>query len=67
MHESFLSRTLTTLFPHLDLECGKLTDLVSKEKVAKALRTAVASMQYGNEEFLADLVAEACSKSILLD
>lgn len=28
-----------------------------------ALRTSLASMQYGNEDFLADLVADACSKS----
>ena len=44
------------------LECEKLTDFYSKESVKKALRTPLASMQYGNEEFLADLVAEACSK-----
>ena len=30
--------------------------------MANALRTSVCSMQYGNEEFLADLVAEACSE-----
>lgn len=45
------------------LECGKLTDYLSKEEVVKALKTPLASKQYGNEDFLADLVAEACSKS----
>lgn len=42
------------------LECEKLSDFLSKECVTKALRTPLASMQYGNEDFLADLVAEAC-------
>lgn len=49
------------MFP-VGLECEKLTDFYSKESVAKALRTSLASMQYGNEDFLANLVAEACSK-----
>lgn len=43
------------------LECGKLTDFFSTKSVAEALRTPLASMQYGNEEFLANLVAEACT------
>ena len=46
----------------VDLVCDKLTEFHSKEAVSKALRTSICSMQYGNEEFLADLVAEACSK-----
>lgn len=49
------------LFP-VGLECEKLTDFFSKKSVVKALRTPLASMQYGNEDFLADLVAEACSE-----
>lgn len=54
------------LLPFLSgLECEKLTDYFSKMAVVKALRTSLASMQYGNEDFLADLIAEACSKSWL--
>jgi len=42
------------------LVCGSVEDLRSKVEVKRAVKTSVASMQYGNEEFLADLVAEAC-------
>lgn len=49
--------------PSPGLECAKLTDYLCKEEVVKALKTSLASMQYGNEDFLADLVAEACSES----
>lgn len=45
-----------------DLVCGSTSDLTSKEEVVKAIKTSLASMQYGNEDFLADLVADACSK-----
>ena len=44
------------------LECEKLMDFFDKQAVTKALKSSIASMQYGNEDFLADLVAEACSK-----
>lgn len=44
------------------LECERLTDFFDKQSVTKALKSSIASMQYGNEDFLADLVAEACSK-----
>lgn len=42
-----------------DLEADKVGDLRSQEEMSKALRTVIASKQNGNEEFLADLVAEA--------
>lgn len=42
--------------------CGKMADYSEKEAVTKALKTSLASMQYGNEEFLARLMADACSK-----
>ncbi|KAK7730858.1 T-complex protein 1 subunit theta [Cytospora paraplurivora] len=42
-----------------ELEVDKVEDLRSKEELAKAIRTVVASKQNGNEDFLADLVAEA--------
>ncbi|KAL1881405.1 hypothetical protein VTK73DRAFT_4165 [Phialemonium thermophilum] len=41
------------------LEVDKVTDIRSKPELSKAIRTVVASKQNGNEDFLADLVAEA--------
>lgn len=51
----------------LDLVCGTVEDLRNPEVLAKAIRPAIMSKQFGNEDFLAKLVADACSKcSILL-
>lgn len=46
------------------LECSKASNLRDKGEVVKAIKTAVASMQYGNEDFLAGLVAEACVNAL---
>ncbi|KAF3770155.1 T-complex protein 1 [Cryphonectria parasitica EP155] len=42
-----------------ELECDKIEDLRSQGEMSKALRTVIAAKQNGNEDFLADLVAEA--------
>ncbi|KUI65154.1 putative T-complex protein 1 subunit theta [Cytospora mali] len=42
-----------------ELEVDKVKDLTSREELSKAIRTVVASKQNGNEDFLAELVAEA--------
>ncbi|TLD03685.1 uncharacterized protein PgNI_11698 [Pyricularia grisea] len=42
-----------------ELEVDKVEELRSEEELSKALRTVIASKQNGNEDFLADLVAEA--------
>ncbi|KAK3295695.1 chaperonin Cpn60/TCP-1 family [Chaetomium fimeti] len=42
-----------------ELEVDKVEDLQSQEEISKAIRTVIASKQNGNEEFLANLVAEA--------
>ena len=42
-----------------DLSVDKVEDIRSQEELGKALRTVIASKQNGNEDFLADLVAEA--------
>ena len=34
----------------------------NKEEVIKPIRTSVMSKQYGNEDFLADLITDACCK-----
>jgi T-complex protein 1 subunit theta len=42
-----------------ELAVDKVEDIKSAEEVSKAIRTVIASKQNGNEDFLADLVAEA--------
>jgi len=42
-----------------ELTVDKVEDLRDQEELSKAIRTVVASKQNGNEDFLADLVAEA--------
>ena len=49
-------------FISVDLVMGKVKDLTDREEVTKAIRTAVMSKQHGNEDFLGQLIAEACSK-----
>lgn len=43
-----------------NLVIGRVKNIHSKEEVKKAIRTAVMSKQYGNEDFLADLITNAC-------
>lgn len=42
-----------------ELEVDKVEDIRSQEELSKAIRTVISSKQNGNEEFLAELVAEA--------
>jgi T-complex protein 1 subunit theta len=42
-----------------ELEVDKVEDIRSKDELSKAIRTVVASKQNGNEDFLAQLIAEA--------
>ncbi len=39
------------------LSCHEVNDISDKEAVKKVIRTAVMSKQYGNEDFLANLVS----------
>ncbi|XP_078495211.1 T-complex protein 1 subunit theta-like [Ciona intestinalis] len=43
-----------------DLVCNTVPDLRDLNVVTKALKTSLASKQYGNEDFLSKLIAEAC-------
>lgn len=43
----------------VELAVDKVADLASEEEIAKALKTTIASKQYGNEQFLSKLVAKA--------
>lgn len=45
----------------LDIVCGKVEDLRDVKAVKRAIRAAISSKQYGNEDFISDLVTEACS------
>merc|ERR1712168_1486728 len=42
------------------LVCDKVKDIRNKEEVVKAIRASIMSKQFGNEDFIAGLVAEAC-------
>jgi T-complex protein 1 subunit theta len=42
-----------------ELDVDKVEDLRSQDELSKAIRTVVGSKQNGNEDFLADIVAEA--------
>jgi len=43
-----------------DLVCSTVSDLRDVSAVTAALKTPIASKQYGNEDFLAELIASAC-------
>jgi len=42
------------------LTCYEVKNTKDEETVKKAMRTAVMSKQYGNEDFLSDLISKAC-------
>eukprot|EP00794_Sanderia_malayensis_P000454 gene454-1096_t len=46
------------ILPDLVCETGK--DLRNEKEVARFIKPAIASKQYGNEDFLAELIAKAC-------
>jgi len=43
-----------------EFTCWEVKDIKNLEQVTKGLKTAIASKQYGNEDFIAQLVARAC-------
>ncbi|EDV24579.1 uncharacterized protein TRIADDRAFT_25783 [Trichoplax adhaerens] len=47
-----------------DLVCGKVSNLRDESDVGNAIRTSVASKQYGYEGFLSDLIAKACISTV---
>lgn len=42
------------------LESGRVKDLKDRDSVAAAIKTAVMSKQYGSEDFLSQLICDAC-------
>ena len=45
-----------------DCVCSSAKNLHDINEATALIRTAVASKQYGNEDFLANLIAQACGK-----
>ncbi|KAF0304636.1 T-complex protein 1 subunit theta [Amphibalanus amphitrite] len=45
------------------LVCGEIKDLQSESELKRAIKPSVMSKQYGNEDFITDLVVKACSDS----
>lgn len=41
--------------------CHEIKDVKNNDELKKAIRTSVMSKQYGNEDFLADMIVKACS------
>eukprot|EP00057_Strongylocentrotus_purpuratus_P012920 XP_011667394.1 PREDICTED: T-complex protein 1 subunit theta [Strongylocentrotus purpuratus] len=56
-YEVALKKTLEIL---PELVCGTIKDLRNSQEVTQAIRTSVMSKQYGNEDFLAKMIAQAC-------
>lgn len=48
-----------------DLVCSSAKNLHDLTETTALIRTAVMSKQYGNEDFLAELIAQACSKDCI--
>lgn len=46
------------------ITCGSVDDLRDKASVKRAIKAAIGSKQYGDEDFIADLVTEACIKVV---
>ena len=46
----------------IDLVCGEVKDLTVKNEVKRAIGPSLIGAKYGNENFFANLVTEACSK-----
>lgn len=46
-----------------DCVCSSAKNLHDVNAAASLIRTAVMSKQYGNEDFLANLIAQACGES----
>ncbi len=62
MRFSLYHNCIFILINTIALECSKASNLRDKAEVVKAIKTSIGSMQYGNEDFLAGLVAEACGE-----
>lgn len=48
-----------------DCVCSTAKNLHDIDEATSLIRTAVMSKQYGNEDFLSNLIAQACGKSAI--
>lgn len=60
-YEMALDKTLE-LLP--SLVCHEVKDLRNEAQVAAGIKSAIASKQYGQEDFLTGLIAKACGKRL---
>lgn len=44
------------------LVCGEVKDMKDEEQVKRAIKPSVMSKQFGNEDFITDLITKACCK-----
>ena len=51
---------MLTCLVDLALVCKEVKDLSVKDEVKQAISPALSGIQYGNEDFFANLVTEAC-------
>lgn len=58
----FFIQLIVISFP-LDLVVRKVEDLRNVDEIVQCMKACVASKQYGNEDFLTELVAKACGTS----
>jgi len=59
-YQSALQKIESELLP--SLVCDEVTDITDKNQLLKVLKPVLASKQYGSEDVLAPLVADACLK-----
>lgn len=57
-YELACSKVLEKILP--TTVCEELNDFYNLDKVIRAIKSSIASKQYGQEDFLAKLIAEAC-------
>lgn len=50
----------------IELVCSEVKDLTNKDIVKRALKACFSSKQLGYEDFLSELVGNACSKQLIL-
>lgn len=63
MIEGYQKACKKTLEILSDCVCSSAENLHDVKEVTSLIRTAVMSKQYGNEDFLANLIAQACGES----
>lgn len=64
-YEMAANKVLDEILPQLTVH--EVKDIKNLSEVTKAIRSSVMSKQYGNEDFLAELIAKACISVAIKD